>query len=69
MQSHFRYSALAHTQGIVDADYINRTGDTNYRIGQRLVLRESAVRDCLTLIEKLATGMASDTPSSKEIET
>lgn len=59
---------LAHTQGIVDADYINRTGDTNYRIGQRLVVRESAVRDCLALIEKLATGMASDTPSSKEIE-
>lgn len=48
---------------------MNRTGDTNYRIGQRLVVRETVVRDCLTLIEKLATGMASDTPSSKEIET
>ena len=62
---------LAHTQGIVDADYIDRTGDNIYRVGQRLVIHESTVRDCLALIEKLATGMASDTPTTttKENET
>ena len=60
---------LAHTQGIVDADYINRTDDTTYRVGQRLVVRESTVRDGLALIEELATGMASDTPLTKETET
>jgi hypothetical protein len=53
---------LAHTQGLVDADYIARTGDTSYRVGQRVVVREAAVRECLDLIEKLAAGMASDTP-------
>lgn len=48
---------LAHTQGIVDADYIARTGDSSYRVGQRLVIREATVRQCLTLIEKLAFGL------------
>ena len=61
---------LAHTQGLVDADYIARTGDTAYRIGQRIVVREAAVRECLALVEGLAAGMAHDavasgTPSSR----
>ena len=60
---------LAHTQGIVDANYIKLTGDTSYRDGQRLVVREATVYECLTLIEKLASGMASDTPSAEETET
>lgn len=49
---------LAHTQGIVDADYIARTDDRSYKVGQRLVIREDAVRECLILIEKLTHGMA-----------
>ena len=53
---------LAHTQGLVDADYIARTADTAYRIGQRVVIRDTAVRDSLSLIEKLAMAMASDAP-------
>ena len=40
-------------QGLVDADYIARTGDTAYRIGQRIVIREAAVRESLALTEKL----------------
>lgn len=51
---------LAHTQGLVDQDYITRSGDTTYRPGQRLVVRDVAVRDCLSLIEKLAAGLAAD---------
>jgi hypothetical protein len=51
---------LAHTQGLVDQDYITRSGDTAYRSGQRLVVREAAVRECLNLIETLAAGMAAD---------
>ena len=50
---------LAHRQGLVDAEYIARSGDTSYREGQRLVVRAESVRECLTLIEKLASGMAS----------
>ena len=51
---------LAHTQGLVDQDYITRSGDTAYRLGQRLVVRGAAVRECLNLIKKLTTGMAAD---------
>jgi hypothetical protein len=51
---------LAHRQGLVDDDYITRSGDMSYRTGQRVVIRETAVRECLVLIEKLAAGMATD---------
>lgn len=51
---------LAHREGLVDADYIARTDDKNYREGQRLVIREAPVRECLTLVEKLAAGLAQD---------
>ena len=44
---------LAHRQGLVDEDYIAKTDDTTYRAGQRLVVREAAVRNCLVIIEKL----------------
>lgn len=54
---------LAHTEGIVDADYIARTGDREYRTGQRIVIHETAVRECVGLIDKLAAGMAADAPS------
>ena len=52
---------LAHTQGIVDQDYIANTGDTSHQPGQRLVLREAAVRYYLECIEKLAGDMLKDT--------
>ncbi len=51
---------LAHRQGLVDEDYVSRTSDTTYQPGQHLVVREAAVRECLSLIEKLTAGMASD---------
>lgn len=56
---------LAHTQGLVDTDYMQRTNDTTYQAGQRLVVRESAVRECLRLIEKLAGAMADRSTDAK----
>ena len=44
----------------VDAAYITKSGDESYAVGQRLVVRENAVLKCLDLIEKLATGLTSD---------
>lgn len=64
---HFqRRHLVAHTQGIVDREYIDRTGDTAYRIGQRVVISESSVRRCVALMEKLAGCMASECPGTKE---
>lgn len=51
---------LAHTQGIVDQDYVKKTGDTRYRPGQRLVIRADGVREALNLIEKLIAGLQAD---------
>jgi len=53
-----RRHLLAHRDGLVDADYIAKTNDQMYRNGQRLVIREADVRDCLTLVETLAKALA-----------
>ncbi|ODS56457.1 MAG: hypothetical protein ABS36_08730 [Acidobacteria bacterium SCN 69-37] len=53
---------LAHTQGVVDQDYLTRSGDTAYRVGQRIVVRDTAVRTGLQHIESLASGMARESP-------
>jgi hypothetical protein len=54
---------LAHTQGIVDEEYVARSGDRSYRVGQHLVIRAAVVREGLDLIEKLAAGMVADVSS------
>lgn len=49
---------LAHCEGIVDEDYLARTGDQNYQVGQRLVIKEALVGEYLVLVEKLGEGLA-----------
>lgn len=51
---------LAHTQGLVDQDYITRSGDSSYRPGQRIVVSEPGVRNVLNLIDKLAARMCTE---------
>jgi transposase len=53
---------LAHRHGLIDDDYLTKTDDATYCVGQRLVVRESAVRDCLAIIEKLTASMLADCP-------
>jgi uncharacterized Zn finger protein (UPF0148 family) len=48
---------LAHCEGIVDQDYLTKSGDTTYAVGQRLVIREEAVSHLAELITKLAEEM------------
>jgi hypothetical protein len=57
---------LAHTHGLVDEDYIRKSGDTSYRPRQRIVVRAAAVRESVALIEKLAAGMAAERMSGLE---
>ena len=49
---------LVHEDGIVDQQYLDRSGDRGYRLGQRLVIKPAAVRRTADLIEKLAKGIA-----------
>ena len=61
MGRHFQQRHLvAHTQGIVDEEYIERTGDRVYRVGQRVVVNEPSVRRCVALVKKLGGCMATE---------
>ena len=48
---------LAHCEGIVDQDYIIKSGDTTYAVGQRLVIRDGAVSRLAELVTKLTEEM------------
>jgi uncharacterized Zn finger protein (UPF0148 family) len=48
---------LAHLDGIVDQQYIDRSNDHRFDVGQRLIVKESNVSDLATVIEKLAAGL------------
>ena len=45
---------FTHKEGFVDQEYIERTDDRTYLVGQRLVLRETAVLSLANLVSELA---------------
>lgn len=45
---------LAHNEGMVDEKYIARSGDNTYKIGQRIVIKDSDIRNFVNLITKIA---------------
>lgn len=49
---------LAYQDGIVDADYVAKSGDRRYKVGQRLVVTAAEVRRLADLTEKLAAALA-----------
>lgn len=44
---------IAHRDGIVDQEYLNKSGDTIYSVGQRLIIREQSVLNLANLVSKL----------------
>lgn len=50
-----RRHLLAHTDGIVDDKYLQKTSDTNYKLGQRIVVNKSDVTELLEIIRKIIT--------------
>ena len=48
---------FSHNNGIVDQRYLERSGDTSYQLGQRIVLQEKRVREYIYLVRKLASCM------------
>ncbi len=52
-----RRHLLAHKNGFVEQVYLDRSGDTAYAIGQRLVVRAAEVEDLTRLVETLVTAM------------
>src|SRR5439155_27175829 len=53
---------LAHCQCIVDADYLKKSGDSSYAVGQRIVVRHAAVIRMLELLDRLVSGLRHDLP-------
>lgn len=50
---------LEHRQGIVDQQYVDRSGDRTYALGQRLVIREDAVLRLADIIGKIVAVLRS----------
>ncbi|MEA3250598.1 MAG: hypothetical protein U9Q35_03310 [Pseudomonadota bacterium] len=48
---------LAHNEGIVDERYIERSGDSTYKAGQRIVIREHDIEFLVTALRKLSEGI------------
>lgn len=44
---------LQHKDGIIDSDYLVKSGDVNYNIGQRLVVKENDIKSYCAVISKL----------------
>ena len=52
-----RRHVLAHGDGIVDQEYVTKTADPLYKVGQRLVVPAADVNDAVALVEKLVAGL------------
>ena len=48
---------LSHNEGIVDAQYLLKSGDTSYKEGQRIVVSERDIDELLSYVEKLGNGL------------
>ncbi len=48
---------LAHREGIVDQEYIDKTQDMTYRVAQKLVIKDGAVNRLADLVESLASQL------------
>ncbi|MGM0783595.1 MAG: hypothetical protein ACQEUM_05760 [Pseudomonadota bacterium] len=48
---------LAHNEGIVDERYIEKSGDSTYKAGQRIVIREHDIELLVTALSKLSEGI------------
>jgi hypothetical protein len=52
-----RRHKIGHCQGMVDARYVQQSGDSSYSVGQRLVTTQRHVLELADISEKLVTGL------------
>jgi len=58
LKLHFqRRHLFAHRHGVVDQEYISKSGDTSFSIGQRLVVTDADVLDMCDILSRLCKGM------------
>ncbi len=51
---------LSHNEGIVDQMYLDRSGDSSYRVGQRIVIKDSDIESLLSHLEKASEGLKTE---------
>lgn len=52
-----RRHIIEHNTGIVDQKYIDNSGDNDYSVGQRIVVKTCEALDLITIIKKLSSGI------------
>lgn len=57
-----RRHLFEHNNGMVDEQYLSKAGDTDYAVGQRLIIRKSEVEEVLKTLKKLGAGMLAISP-------
>lgn len=55
---------LAHSDGMVDQLYVDRSGDSSYQLGQRIVIRSEAVEQLADLVSVLAQAVRDRLPDA-----
>lgn len=58
MKLHFqRRHVFSHKQGLVDQAYLDKSADSSYAVGQRLVAKSADVLDLIAVLKKLVAGL------------
>lgn len=52
-----RRHIIEHNTGIVDQQYIDKSSDTDYSVGQRIVVKIDEALDLINIIKKLSSGL------------
>ena len=50
---------IVHTNGIINENYITKSGDATYKVDQRLVIKEQDVLRLISIVKKLGEGLMS----------
>ena len=48
---------IAHKLGVIDQDYVTKSGHTRAVVGRKIVVDDGEVKELVRIIKKLATGM------------
>ena len=57
---------LAHNDGLVDAQYIKKSGDSTYKEGQRIVVSERDIGELINYLDRLGCALKSNVEKSRE---
>jgi len=57
---------VAHKMGVVDQEYVDKTGDPNATVGRKIVITEEDVRSTVVVVRKIARGFAGYIVTTKQ---